>query len=283
MSAESELGALRDEVARLKLQLRSAADVGRLGVWEHDFRTSRARWDDAMFRFYAFDPAAGPPDYEVLLQRIHPDDRERVDQLYRGSMQRLGRYDDRYRVLLPDGRESYMHNVWQTLPGADGQPGRLAGVVLDDTESVRNAHRHQAANTQLALAVGLVGISLWRVDLATQRIQLNDWGYHLIGRTPRPDGMPVDEMRESIHPEDRQKIVDAGRQATRGSGIVDTEARYRRPDGSYRTLLTRRIAERDEHGQPIALVGVSLDVTEQVEERERARQMAQSIDLIADA
>jgi PAS domain S-box-containing protein len=155
--------------------------------------------------------------------------------------------------------------------------------LIDDTENVRAMQRQQAAGMQIALAVGLVGISLWRIDLATRRIHLNDWGYELIGKAPQPDGMPLAEMRASVHPDDLPAIVRAGEEALAGTGIVDTEARYRRPDGSYRTLLTRRIAERDEAGKPVALVGVSLDVTEQVAERQRAQQVAQSIELIAES
>jgi len=136
---------------------------------------------------------------------------------------------------------------------------------------------------QLGLAVGLVGIVLYRIDMASQRIQLNEWGYRLLGREPQPDGLPLDDIRELIHPDDRSRIKLASEQAMSGSAMIDTEARYRSFDGSYRTLLTRRIAERDEHGAAIGLVGVSLDVTEQVQERDRVLNVAQSIELVADA
>jgi PAS domain S-box-containing protein len=278
----TEADGLREQVARLTEQLSVAEEVGRLGVWERDLRSGRARWDPHMFRFFGFDPAQGTPTPEEAMQRLHPEDRERMQAEYFGSMQRPGRYEGRYRVLLPQGGHALVHVCWEVKNGADGRPERLIGVMLDDTESVRTAQRQQAAGTQIALAVGLVGISLWRIDLATRRIHLNDWGYELIGRTPRPDGMPIEEMREAVHPDDLPAIVQAGEQALAGTGIVDTEARYRRPDGSYRTLLTRRIAERDESGRPIALVGVSLDVTEQVAQRQRAQQAAQSIELIAE-
>jgi PAS domain S-box-containing protein len=135
-----------------------------------------------------------------------------------------------------------------------------------------------AATLQLALAVGLVGISLWRIDLATQRIHLNDWGYALIGHTPQPGGMPLAEMRDCIHADDRQAIADAAQRALETDAIVDAEARYRRPDGSYRTLLTRRMAERDAQGRPVALIGISLDITERrsADEQRRARLAAEA-------
>ena len=178
---------------------------------------------------------------------------------------------------------------WRALPVDGGLVAWLLPPAAADDAEVQALReqvarlRQQAASTQIALAVGLVGISLWRIDLATRRIHLNDWGYELIGKAPHADGMPLAEMRGSVHPDDLPAIVQAGEQALAGTGIVDTEARYRRPDGSYRTLLTRRIAERDESGKPIGLVGVSLDVTEQVRARQHAQETTQSIELIAEA
>ncbi|HJV63992.1 MAG TPA: PAS domain-containing protein, partial [Albitalea sp.] len=163
--------------------------------------------------------------------------------------------------------------------------GWLAWLLASDTGAVdgQAALRGQAVSTQLGLAVGLVGIALWRVDLASQRLHLNERGYELLGYDPRPEGLTIDEMRMCIHPDDVAVIERAMQQAMAGSGVIDAEARYRRPGGGYYTLLTRRIAERDDAGKVIALVGISLDISEQVQERERARQAAQSIELIAEA
>jgi PAS domain S-box-containing protein len=275
--------ALREQVAHLQDHLQLVQDIGRLGVWERDIAHGHSRWDEHMFRFFGFDPQEALPTVEEAMLRLHPDDRAQFHADYFGSMQHAGRYDGRYRVPLAHGEEKLLHAVWEVKAGPDGRPERLIGVMLDDTESIKVAKKQHAASVQLTLAGGLVGMSLWRVDLAAQRIQLNDWGYELIGRAPHPDGVPLAVMRGFVHPDDRAGIVRATAAAVAGHRVVDAEARYRRADGSYRTLLTRRIAERDADGRAIALVGVSLDVTEQVKDRERAREVTQSLDLIAGA
>ncbi|HEY0856994.1 MAG TPA: PAS domain-containing protein [Albitalea sp.] len=279
----SEMQALREQVQRLQEHLRVAEDVGRMGLWERDIRQGRARWDEHMFRFLGFDPAQGVPTQAEAVGRLHPDDRARAQAEFFGSMQRAGRYDARYRVLTAHGGVMLAHVVWEAIDGPDGVPERLIGVVLDDTESVRAAQQRLETSVQLGLAVGLVGISLWHIDLATQRIQLNDWGYELIGVAPQRDGMPLADMRQSIHPDDRAAVAQAAEQALVSPGIVDAEARYRRPDGSYRKLLTRRIAQRDERGRPVALIGISLDITDRMQQTERAQQAARSMELIAEA
>ena len=56
------------------------------------------------------------------------------------------------------------------------------------------------------------------------------------------------------------------------------EARYRRSDGSWRYLLTRRVVERNAGGEPIAFVGVALDTTERVEHLRHAEELARRLD-----
>ena len=64
---------------------------------------------------------------------------------------------------------------------------------------------------------------------------------------------------------------------------TDMEARYRRVDGSYRYVMTRRVVERDEAGEPLAFVGVALDVTERVEQRQQAEELARRLEAASHA
>ncbi|RQP25175.1 hybrid sensor histidine kinase/response regulator [Piscinibacter terrae] len=167
---------------------------------------------------------------------------------------------------------------------AESDPGPISqGTPQAGAAPAAHAPWVQASSMQLGLAMGLVGIVFYRIDLATQRIQLNDWGYQFIGLEPQPDGMPIEAIRERIHPDDRQMIRDATRHAAETTGVIDTEARYRRFDGVYRTLLTRRLAERNAAGEAVAVIGVSMDISEQVKEREKAQAAAQSMEMVVDA
>src|SRR5205085_7065649 len=54
--------------------------------------------------------------------------------------------------------------------------------------------------------------------------------------------------------------------------------RYRRAAGSWRYVLSRRIVERNDAGEAIAFVGVSLDTTERVEHLRHAQELARRLD-----
>ena len=113
-----------------------------------------------------------------------------------------------------------------------------------------------------ALALASMSVSVWRVDLATQRIEFNDIGYRWSGFAVRAGGVPLAEVRATIHPQDSRTVMLAAEAAMAGHGVVDVEARYLNADGSYRHLLTRRMAERDAQGRVVALVGISIDQTD---------------------
>ena len=260
--ADPDFDAVRDQFQLVSERLSVVQEFGRLAVSHRDIRRQIAHWDVHWFRLFGFDPAGGVPNNEALLARVHPDDLERVKKFYFETMRTAGRYEMRWRMVHPDGKVVRCHGHWEVKNGPDGLPERLVAVALDDTESVRAAQSQMASSLQLGLAVGLVGISLWRIELATQRIHLNDWGFELVGLRPRSDGMPVGEMYAFIHPDDRDAVERADAAAVERGDVVDAEARHRRTDGSYRLLLTRRMLEHDDQGRALALIGISLDITD---------------------
>ena len=91
-------------------------------------------------------------------------------------------------------------------------------------------------------------------------------------------------MRALIHPDDIPRVVGHGQLSPCSTDRpVDMEARYRRSDGSYRYVLTRRVVRRNADGEPIEFMGVALDVTEQVSETRRAQELARRLEVAASA
>jgi PAS domain S-box-containing protein len=78
-----------------------------------------------------------------------------------------------------------------------------------------------------------------------------------------------------VHPEDRQRVMDAA-QRQRVSGISYEEPfRFVRPDGAVRWFQGRSHVDLDDAGQPVRIVGILQDVTEryQIELDLRAREL----------
>ena len=94
-------------------------------------------------------------------------------------------------------------------------------------------------------------------------------------------GMTMEEAQgwgwaESIHPEDRKKLVEEWQSCLASGTPVDTEARIRRFDGSYRWFLIRGNPLKDEGGKILKWYGTCVDIEDRKrgEETLRARELS---------
>lgn len=256
---------------------------GRLCLWERNLRTGEGRWDAHTFRLFGFEPDEVVPDFETATTRIHPDDQDRVRSEYQRFLQEPGRHGSRYRLSLPDGSVRHVHALLEVRAGADGRPQSVLGAMVDDTEGVARVLAQEAVSAKFEKALNLAEVSVWHIDAGRNRIVFNDVGYELTGLGRPHGGIELERVRATLHPEDVDAIVRAADEAMQGPDVVDVEARYRNRDGGYRHLLTRRVAERDANGNAIGLMGISLDQTAQIVERERAHALARRIELVTEA
>jgi PAS domain S-box-containing protein len=271
------------ECNRLAEQLEVVKKLGRMGHFERDLVNGTGHWDRHMFALTGMDPAHGMPSFEQLLQRVHPADRAALAHDNAQFTQAEGRYATRYRLALPGGHLKDVYAVCEVTLGPDGRPARMSGLLIDETETASRLRQAEAEASQWTRAIDLAAVSVWHLDLVTNRAFFSDWGYRLLGIKTALRDLTVDDVRRLVHPDDRAAMMRAAEEAIASNRVVDVEARYRAADGGYRHLLTRRVAERDAAGNLLGLSGVSLDMTERIAERDSARAYAERIDRVTNA
>jgi PAS domain S-box-containing protein len=265
-------------------QLHLVQEFGRMGFFVRDLATNEGHWDEHVYRIFGLDPALTTPRFDDAVARcVHPEDREALMRFHATLLGHAGRHGNRFRIVRPDGEVRHLHSVFEVRPGAAGGPGTMVGVLVDDTDAVRRDQAQQRDVRHLERAAQLAGLSVRRLDLLTQRIRFNAAGFDVIGMRPDAEGIPVEYMRSTIHPDDRAAVEAAAEAAAREHRVIDVLARYRNRDGSWRTLLTRRVAERDEQGRALALTGVSLDLTQQAQVQAEAAAAAARTALAVEA
>ena len=268
---------------RLQELLDMAQRFGRLGIFERDPRTLRGRWDSHMHRFWGLSVEDRAPDFQEAQTYVVPEDRAGMADKFLESVKRPGTYSHHYRVVGADGVLRRLHSQWMVGHGADGQPDRVLGVIMDDTEIWRLAQSVHEANAQLEMALQLSGIAVWRHDLKADRLYYDDQGWGILGMTPRPQGLTLDELRAMIHPDDLPEVQRVMQRAMQADGPTDMEARYRHADGRWRDVLTRRVTQRDADGKAVAFVGVAIDVTDRLSEQRRLQDLTRRLELAASA
>jgi diguanylate cyclase (GGDEF)-like protein/PAS domain S-box-containing protein len=140
--------------------------------------------------------------------------------------------------------------------------GDLTGDVSQVVIVVHDISARQRTEARLRLAAELSEVGAWEIDLRSEAIVWDDRVRDLLD-LPRGTEPSLERWYATLQPDDAA----AGRRRIGGMGPATEaiEAGYHLvgADGAERRLLARgRVTERDEHGEPIRLIGVLLDVTE---------------------
>ena len=107
-------------------------------------------WDalylsEEWFRIYGFDPKRGLSAWNDRLQRMHPEDRDNVQETKDRAINAKSDYEVDHRILLPDGTVKYTHTVGHPVLNAYGDVEQFVCTMMDVTE------RKQAEEAREAL------------------------------------------------------------------------------------------------------------------------------------
>ena len=126
----SEAG-LRESEARMSLAVEAAG----FGLWVRHV-AGNALWASEKCReLYGFAPSE-PLDYDTIVSRVHPDDREAVDRAMAMAVsgERDGKYQSEYRIMMSDGSTRWMSSQGRVEYDAAGDPVLIRGAARDVTE-----------------------------------------------------------------------------------------------------------------------------------------------------
>jgi diguanylate cyclase (GGDEF)-like protein/PAS domain S-box-containing protein len=123
--------ALRDSEERYALAVRGTND----GIWDWSIKEQRIylspRWK-AMLGYGEHDLGDSPDEW---FSRVHPEDRERVDEKVQAHLQRKApHFEDEYRMRHRDGSYRWVLSRGFAVRDGEGRPTRMAGAQTDVTD-----------------------------------------------------------------------------------------------------------------------------------------------------
>ncbi len=96
--AEAALRASEVSLREEQRRLREAEAIGHAGSWEWDIVNDVITWSEGLFALHRLNPTAFEDGYGQAASRVHPDDRELVDEAM-AAMRRNESVRFRYRIL----------------------------------------------------------------------------------------------------------------------------------------------------------------------------------------
>ena len=177
-------------------------------------------------------------------------------------------YDVRYTPFQPNGDEaSYAVVVSRDITE------RILALEELRRHQERLEYSVEQRTAELRTAVDAANAAMFRHDLATDHVVLDDRWYEMTGmsREEFPDTQAAWER--CLHPEDRDRVTaEIDRQLASDATGMQIEYRLLRPDGGVRYIESRSIILRDDEGRATGTVGLNIDVTHRVEAEEELRE-----------
>lgn len=155
---------------------------------------------------------------------------------------------------LKHGADAYM-----TQPM---QPREFVATVRSLLRMQNAENELRVRREQLSLAQKKVRMGTWEWDFETDRITLSASLPPLHGRVAKTEQLSFQEWMQSVHPDDRWQIQKRLEAAKAGQSDYDVEFRSIWRDGSIHWIAARGAIFRDLRGQPVRMLGISLDISE---------------------
>jgi PAS domain S-box-containing protein len=107
----------------------------RTGSWAWDARSQKVlHCSEEMFQIYGLNPQMDLPTRKNFRQRVHPEDRDRVDERFvRMVNEKVDSFDE-YRVVLPDGTVKHVNSSGHPVFDGNGELIEVIGTATDVTE-----------------------------------------------------------------------------------------------------------------------------------------------------
>jgi PAS domain S-box-containing protein len=144
----SEAG-LRESQKRVSLAL----EAGSLGIWIRDLAQNEIWASHTWRELFGFAPSEAL-EFNAILQRLHPDDREGLRQAAATAVAGAdgGKYQTEYRLTRPDGATRWISSQGRVEFDAMGQPVLIRGADRDVTARKQAEQETQLLQQEIAHA-----------------------------------------------------------------------------------------------------------------------------------
>ena len=249
----SDVAAAHD---RLRLAMTSGKSMG----WDRDLANGNNIWFGDLEPTFGIsgDPyLAGENEF---MERVHPDDRERVSNIFADAMQGRSEYQAEYRVVRTDGAIRWLADSGRFYFTTNGEVPRFLGIAVDITERKQAEFALRESEERFRLMSNTAPVLIWMADTDKRCTYFNKTWLNFTGR---PLSAELGHgWSEGVHPEDLPQCLENFTQAFDRREPLSMEFRLRASDGEYRWLLDIGVPRFNSDDSFAGYIGSCIDVTE---------------------
>ncbi len=256
-----ENAALFTELQRSETFLAQGQRLSHTGSFGRNTLSEKLYWSEETYRIYELDRSV-EPTLGWLMERIHPEDRARVQETIEDATRQRTGFDIEYRLLMRDNSVKYLHVVVQAFENAAGElefigaatditqlkkAERNLGQIIDTIPTLSWCNRTDGSNEFLSKS--------WHEYTGLSPEEAHGWGWQV-----------------TFHPDDLPPLMKKWGEMLASGESGEIEARLRRWDGIYRWFLIRAEPFRDESGAVLRWYGTSTDIDDRKQAEDKLKE-----------
>jgi PAS domain S-box-containing protein len=197
-------------------------------------------------------------------EHLHPDDRAWAVELCVAATAEQRAHDFEYRMLAADGRGVWLRDLVTVVVEQD-QATRLRGVIVDITER----KQAEAALRERANLLDLTHDTVFVRDMSDVITYWNRGAEELYGwKREEAVGQVSHRLTQTIFPAPLEEL----NAELLSTGRWDGELAHTKRDGTPVVVASRWSLQRDEQGNPVAILETNNDITERRQAEEALRE-----------
>ena len=259
---------LYSDLHRSEAFLAQGQNISHTGSFGWSVLSGEIYWSEETYNIFEHDRAA-KPTLESVLSRIHPDDRDFVQQSLELATNEGRDFDLEHRLLMPDGSVKRIHTLARAFKRSSGNL-EFVGAVTDVTAAKEAEGQIRQSERELRQLLDLTPLHITEFGPDGGRLYNNQAAldYH---------GLTVEQWKSAdlhmlLHPQDAERLLQEHQSKFLDGSPYESEVRLRRSDGEYRWFLFRFNPILDEQGRLTRWYAAATDI----EDRKQAEQRLQN-------
>ncbi|WP_190908697.1 PAS domain-containing protein [Anabaena catenula] len=181
-------------------------------------------------------------------------------------------YQVEYRIHSKLGEEKWL---WEKgiATAVDGQLQTIQGFITEITSLKQTQEALSNSEERWRLATSAALDAIWEWDAASNMTTFSERWFSLLGEKPQSFTITRSEWANRLHPDDYERVIKSvENHLLNKTPKYHSEYRVRHQDGSYKWVASQAIAQWDEQGNPIRMIGSIADITERKQTEEALRE-----------
>lgn len=242
-----------------------------VGTFSWNLETLELWYSDNFYRLLGCTPGEFKPDVDYFnKQFLHPDDRSRIENIRKHTIESKEAGTWEYRIITKLGETKHIKAISRTID-IDGCIV-LVGSIQDITRDVIKMHQIEKRQEELRLtnlelktslkiiehAEVSAGLGHWLINLKTNEFTFSE-NLQKIAGYPLNEEFNFENVLNIIHPDDRQNLIETSLKDYQLNRTSISVFRLLRPDGKIRYI--KGTSDKKRINKIGLIVGIAQDIT----------------------